>query len=478
MTVLSRFRPDLRLVGLAFTVTYILLGAYSATGPEGGAPIRGAAGLLLALFLATVYGAGYRAVRLSKAGSRVRTIGGFTALFAILGGLTYPFHSTDVFAYVTNGWLQTEYGLNPYVSVPRDVEAWHEDSMLANPGMRNNRNPWPDLPIPYGFLFAHVTRVISWLGGGHFMVTVALFKLLSAGVFAASAWLLWKCAARLGLERPDLILYLFGWSPLIILHHVANGHNDLLMALLALVGLYTLLIGREGWSIPAVVAAGLVKYAALPLVPFALIFVKRTHGWRTTLAGSFAAGLLFGLVSYPYLREFDRFKLHLIVAQMTESTGSPQTFLFYVYRLIASVTGWLPDASAFQSAVRVVFVSGLVILAAAQLWRMWKRNSSLAGLVQDAVLLQLILVCAVSSQFYAWYLGMFFPVALLSQNRWLKSAAVALSVGHLLSFTFVANKAIGYFLLATALPLAVVWARHRRRNGEVPAESGSHYLVP
>ena len=64
------------------------------------------------------------------------------------------------------------------------------------------------------------------------------------------------------------------------------------------------------------------------------------------------------------------------------------------------------------------------------------------------------LIFIASSQFYAWYLGMLFPLALLTYRKTiLADAIIALSGAHMLSFTFLRRKAIGYFVVATLIPV-------------------------
>ena len=67
------------------------------------------------------------------------------------------------------------------------------------------------------------------------------------------------------------------------------------------------------------------------------------------------------------------------------------------------------------------------------------------------------LIFVASSQFYAWYIGMMFPLALLTHRKTiLADVVLVLSGAHMLSFTFLRRKAIGYFLIATALPVLLV----------------------
>jgi hypothetical protein len=70
-------------------------------------------------------------------------------------------------------------------------------------------------------------------------------------------------------------------DPLVLVHHIANGHNDLLVGCLIALSFYLALKGAHVWVIPVLAAATLLKYAPLLLMPLALIFVvKRGAGGR------------------------------------------------------------------------------------------------------------------------------------------------------------------------------------------------------
>ena len=81
-----------------------------------------------------------------------------------------------------------------------------------------------------------------------------------------------------------------------------------------------------------------------------------------------------------------------------------------------------------------------------------------------------VLIFVASSQFYAWYIGMMFPLAILTRGTTLVAdCVIALSGAHMLSFTFLRRKAIGYFLLATLLPFVYLIAqRHRILSRSLP----------
>jgi len=94
-----------------------------------------------------------------------------------------------------------------------------------------------------------------------------------------------------------------------------------------------------------------------------------------------------------------------------------------------------------------------------QLYVSWKeRGEEPLTMIQRWMSIMFVLIFVVSSQFYAWYLGMLFPLALLTQRKTiLADCVIALSGAHMLSFTFLRRKAIGYFVFATLIPILYVF---------------------
>src|SRR5262249_13839666 len=158
---------------------------------------------------------------------------------------------TDVFLYMNVGWEQAHYGLNPYAHTLRDIPAISADPIVKAEWMHSNKNPWLDLPFVYGFTFAWIVKIVAWLGHGNCWLTLALIKSLNVLAYVVTAWLLWSMLSAFGFSRPDVGVYLFAWSPLILQHHIANAHNDILVGCLVIASFY-LLSGRVDFLAPSV----------------------------------------------------------------------------------------------------------------------------------------------------------------------------------------------------------------------------------
>jgi hypothetical protein len=397
--------------------------------------------------------------------ARLRTVIGFAALLAVMGFIAGPIDSTDVFFYIAQGWEQSHYNGNPYSHVLRDIPNGLGDPMIASRWMALNRNPWLDEPLPYGFVFALITRILAWLGRGNWWLTYLFFNLLNLGVHAALSWLLWRTATLVPGADPKLVLYLYAWSPLIVLQFLANLHNDILMASLIVLAFYLLMRDKPLWSIPALVAAGFVKYVAFALAPFALIFLGRRFGWKTALKSLTLSALLAVVVSLPYIWELPSFKLGPVVTQFSESSGSLHAFVTFVYRAGASfVLRQQIDLHTFSQLAGTMcwLIAGMFTLR--QLAKAWTSPSGPFEVASRWTSILFAVVFIGSSQFYPWYIGMLLPLSVIGAGTSLLTDVVVMLSGTHLVFTFLRTKAIGYFLISTVIPVALVVWRYRKRG--------------
>jgi hypothetical protein len=451
----------LRLFGFASVALYVAFGAFFWTrtltsGWTDELVIIAIGGALVALYF---LGAKF------AARATTSVILAFAAGIGVIGFLTVPFDSTDVFFYMATGWEQAHYGSNPYSVTLRDVDGALRDPMINHAWMARNRNPWLDEPMPYGFLFALVSRAIAWLGGGKFWLTLALFNFLNLLMHAGTALFLWKASKMLPGDNAKMALYLYSWNPFVVLQYLADAHNDIIVGLLVVVAAYLLLKDRPFWTLPLLVAAGLIKYVALVLTPFAFVFLVRRKGWRDGVGAVLLSAAIICAAAAPYVSQVASFKYHLIWVQISESTGSLHAFMTYSFRALGRV--WPPLAislSSFSAVTQATSWLMFAVFTAREIFVSWKQPIVAPfTMIQRWTTILFVLIFVGSSQFYAWYIGMMFPLAILTRGTTLVAdCVIALSGAHLLGFTFLRRKAIGYFLLATLLPVVYLLAQRHR----------------
>ena len=176
---MSERTPESRVlgrIGLSSLVLYIVLAIFFWT--TWSFKVRWIDEIVIIAAMASLAGLYFYGLKFARRAA-ASTIVVFAILVGLAGFVTPPFDSTDVFFYMATGWQQSHYGGNPYSGVLRNVSGAAEDPMIQNEWIMRNRNPWLDIPLPYGFLFALVSRAIAWLGRGSFWGTLALFSSLN-----------------------------------------------------------------------------------------------------------------------------------------------------------------------------------------------------------------------------------------------------------------------------------------------------------
>lgn len=451
-------RFGLPVVGALTALVYLLALVFYFRGPD--SRTRTAKELfawLCVLALLPLFHMGYVRVRDSGASASVRAVVLFGALFCLVAVFVFPFHSTDVFGYINRGWQQVHYGQNPYVYTTAEIPGWQQDPMIWEHWIYN--------PNPYGFLFTLLTRVLCRLGGGNWALTLLLFKLVNAAAYAFSAWLIWKGARLLGQDRPAVALYAFLWNPLVLMHHIANGHNDILVGCLVALALYLAVRGAELWIIPVLVAATFLKYAPALLIPPALVFIFKSKGWKTVVAGCALGALVAVLVSLPYIQDWRQFRLEDIRDNASLIDNSLHSLLIHIYENLSKLVPTLAqfhDAvnAAIKDAIRLGFVLFLLVV-----YVRVPKNFSARRLIEKSVLILFVLICVASSKFNAWYIGMFLPAALLiEEGHWLRRLVVLVSCAELLSITFFKQAYMLNYFAMILLPAWIVFRQVRRES--------------
>src|SRR5262249_52480905 len=194
-------------------------------------------------------------------------------------------------------------------------------------------------------------------------------------------------------------------------------------------------------------------------------FLIRRKGWKHGLGAVLLSAAIVSAAAAPYVSEFASFKYHLIWVQFSASTGSFHAFMMYSFRALSRV--WPPLAnslSTFRAVTQATLWLMFAVFTARELFVSWKQPVlEPFMMIQRWTTILFVLIFVTSSQFYAWYVGMVFPLAILTRGTTLLAdCVIALSGAHLLSFTFLRRKAIGYFLLATLLPVVYLLAQRYR----------------
>ncbi|HVS29320.1 MAG TPA: polyprenol phosphomannose-dependent alpha 1,6 mannosyltransferase MptB [Solirubrobacteraceae bacterium] len=305
-----------------------------------------------------------------------------------------PLYSADVFSYLDYGRLGTG-GINPYTHgalfLPNDPV--HPFVLFRNAGS------------PYGPIFTVLTYPLSGLSvpaGLWILKSVAALSSLGGLVFV------WRICERL--DRPPVpAILLVGLNPLLLAYGVAGAHNDLLMMLVAIAGVWLVVSGREAAGGAAGVAAVAMKASTAVLVPF-LVLGARSRS-RALAGGLVAVVAVVALAAAAFGGE---------VVKIASQIGSQQHLESH-YSLPVRVGHWIGEGGA-PGWLRALFVAAFLVAFAWTLWRTWRGADwiEMAGWAMLALLLS-------TAWLLPWYPVWLLPLAAIAPGNRLRFAALAFS---------------------------------------------------
>jgi alpha-1,6-mannosyltransferase len=307
--------------------------------------------------------------------------------------------STDVFSYIAYARMGVEHGLNPYTHGPAAIA---HDPIYFYVG-----HVWRHVATAYGPLYTLLSYPLAPLGVKGAIWGMKVMALLAS---AGTLVLTWRCARARGIEPVGAILAV-GANPLYVIYGLGGAHNDLLMLLLMMVAVSLTLLGtatpgRDAAAAAVIVAGALVKATVAALLPF-MILARRS---LAPVVGAAAALLAGALIAYA------AFGVHGVdvVAALNRDAAlvSSDSFANEIAHLFGKPGVFPVDHDLLKAA--------LVVIVLHLLWRTWRGYDWIAASGWT-----LLAVSVTSTWLLAWYILWPLPLAVISRDRRLLVATLA-----------------------------------------------------
>jgi alpha-1,6-mannosyltransferase len=374
-----------------------LAGPFGSTGLSLGT--GGVIALLVAMFVSYVLVV-QQADRLS-ARAVLMCIAGMHALVL----LAPPLLSTDIFSYQFYGRMAELYGANPYLAGPHALAL---DPLFPYIGAK-----WSYTPTVYGPLFSALSYVLAPLS---IAASTVAYKAIAACASLGTVAFVWHSARLRGINSVKAVA-LLGLNPLVVIYGVGGGHNDLLMMLALMAGVYLVLAHRERAGSAMMVAAAAIKLTAGVMLAFAIASGggRRARDHRRDVLIGAAAG--FALLAGLGFAWFGTGPLHLFATvQKVQNEGDWHSIPGFIGVQLGNAVGHI-----------VGVVLGLLFAAACavMLRRVWLGKLDWI----DAGAWTALALLVTASSLLPWYVVWLLPLAALAADRRLwKLALVASAV--------------------------------------------------
>ncbi|WP_147261928.1 polyprenol phosphomannose-dependent alpha 1,6 mannosyltransferase MptB [Blastococcus sp. TF02A-26] len=198
-------------------------------------------GAWLCLGWAVRHGAGTRAVAV---------LGGLWSLPLTIG---IPLFSPDAYIYTAVG-VSMQHGVDPYT----------EGAQAAGdvPGIRGGEEIWLENPSPYSPPFLRLLDLLARVFDEDVRAIVVALRVLTVLAWIGLAVLVVRIARLSGFD-PARTLWLVVANPLFLLHGVSGVHNDVLMLVFLLAGVWLALLRRPYLAVALCALGAGVKVMAL-----------------------------------------------------------------------------------------------------------------------------------------------------------------------------------------------------------------------
>lgn len=219
---------------------------------------------ILALLLISLFGFYFWALKLAVE-KRLTNVS-VKWLIAVTGILifAYPAFSHDLFNYMFDARVVTNYGLDPSFFKALDFP--------FDPWTRFMR--WTHRYYPYGPGWLLLTLIPSVLGMGKFVVTLFFFKLMFLLFHLANIWLIGEIGEMWGKEKKIVAMMFYALNPLILIESLVSPHNETAMLTGVLLAVYFWSKKQAFRSAIFLIASIGIKYVSVVLTPIFLLTKK------------------------------------------------------------------------------------------------------------------------------------------------------------------------------------------------------------
>jgi len=372
--------------------------------------------------------------------------------------------SHDIFDYVFRGRMMVESNANPLIEIPR---SYRKDAFIRYVAWQKNVDTygplWEMASFGVSTTVHKIAEGLQWDTVGlpscpnssdscHLLIAyITSYRLLAVLLMGVSAALIASIVARSQARLVPAALVAWLWNPLALIATAVGGHNDLLLVLFLLTGLWFMQRQRPFFGLVALILAAHVKLIALIWMPLFVLWILRKWGWRkaiSTTIGSLAVG---SIISWLLYIPFDGW--HSLPRMLHERTLYLANSIWQIiYTYLYKQQGW-PKEDALRLTTGFptwVFIALAILIS---LWMLdfrpkrWQRvYDPLANedrrLWTSLAKLSLLYLILGAFWFQHWYvLWVLAPVALIPGSNLTRNVVPWLSFG-----TLSANLAQGFLL--------------------------------
>ena len=376
-----------------------------------------------------------------------KTIFIFIAIIAILFMVIIPYTSSDVYSYIANGWSAAHYKENPYyVSIGEIVEQTGQNEPMFN----KVANCWKYETVVYGPLWTLICTGLSFLSFGNIDMALFIYKFANLIVHLINCALIYK------ITKKNFWVLLYGLNPFILFEALSNTHNDIFIILFILLAIYFVIKKKKLFlSVAFIAMATAIKYMAILILPFLVIYCVREKDLRTRIKYCVLYGIeyiviivLFYLV---YLRDFQ-----VLAGLFMQQAKYNRSIFFLLYYFLRDKN--MEIVTTIQNITFIVFTIYYIYVVVKLLL---EKDIKLYKTIQKYHIIIMFFTFIVITNFNAWYIMWLFPTIMYIKPKNVKNIihlSYASQIANLLGFAlFSEDESLGvpYYVIMIILTIGL-----------------------
>lgn len=376
----------------------------------------------------------------------------YIIVISVLFTIIIPTTSLDVYSYIGNGWVDSNYNENPYYTSVQDV--WNKngpDEMLGKVA-----RCWRNEPVVYGPVWSVICKILTSFSFGNITASLYIFKIVTLLVFLASTYLIYK------ITNKKIFVAIFALNPFILFEFLSNVHNDIFLVFFILLGIYFIKNRKNVFlSVACIAISTGIKYLSVLLLPFILIYALKEEKIKNKIIKTllYVVEFILILVAFYLLYVKDIQVLSGIFVQQNKYGRS--IFLGIYYLL-----------NGDEKALNLIKILSLAIFAVSYITILFKlfftkdsNKIKFSKLIKTYQIFLLAFTFVLITNFNPWYVIWLFPTLFYQKAKNIRYT-LYLSMGVIYSYTItyatkIDNETVGipYFLVMVITVILLELAR-------------------
>lgn len=389
--------------------------------------------------------------KISKIFKTTKSLFIFITIIGILFSIIIPTTSLDVYSYIGNGWVDSNYNKNPYyVSVQDVLDEYGQDQMLGKVA-----RCWRDEPVVYGPVWSLMCKILTSLSFGNITVALYIFKIASLSVFLGSAILIYKITNR------KIFAALFALNPFMLFESLSNVHNDIFLVFFILLAIY-FIKKKENLSlaVASIAIATGIKYLSILLLPFILVYSLRKENLKNKIIKSIIYILEFILILSAFYLFYVR-DLQVLSGIFVQQNKYGRSIFLGLWYLL---NGDEKALGLIKMITLVIFAISYIAIIMKMFFSKHSKDISFIKTIKTYQIFLLVFTFVLITNFNPWYVIWLFPTLIWQKAKNIR-ITLYLSLGALVSYsityaTKVDNESVGIpyliLMISTVLILYVL----------------------